>query len=305
MSFNGPFLVQMLETEELLVFARIVATRSLSRAATELRMPRATVSRRLVVLETKLGVRLLRRTTRSMALTDAGRALLPHAQAVVDAAVQAEASVRPSEDQLGGDVRISVGPGIGDLAGVLADFIVAHPRVRLLAHVSNRGVDLRREDVDLAIRASAKLTPGLVARRLAAVSLVAVAAPGYLALHGTPRSRRELRTHVCLLGLDEGLKPRSQWPAMAQRYIGTSAPHSNDPFLLTRFCLRGLGIAFLPHRLVADHIARGELVPVLPQLLRVDGAISLVYAERKLMPAQVRALIDWIIEHGPAALRPA
>jgi DNA-binding transcriptional LysR family regulator len=305
MSFSVPFLTQMLETEELLVFSRIVATQSLSRAAKELRMPRATMSRRLAGLETKLGVRLLRRTTRSMALTDAGHALLHHAQAVVDAARQAEASVRRPDDELSGDVRVSIGPRIGGLTDVLADFVVAHPKVRLLAHVSNRSVDLRREEVDVAIRASAAVSPGLVARRLAKASLIAVAAPKYLALHGTPRSLRDLRAHACFVGLDEGLNARSQWPAKAQRFIGTTAPHSNDPSLLAQLCLRGLGIAFLPERLVADHVARGELVPVLPQTLRVDGTISLLYAERKLMPAQVRAFIDWLVTRAPSALRPS
>lgn len=153
----------------------------------------------------------------------------------------------------------------------------------------------------MAIRASAKLAPGLVARRLARASLVAVAAPKYLALHGIPRTLRDLRSHACFLGLDDALKAQSRWPPKAQRYIGTGAPHSNDPFLIAQLCVRGLGIGFLPERLVADAIARGELVLILPQALRLDGSVSLVYTERKLMPPQVRAFIDWIVARAPAA----
>ncbi|MGZ3454344.1 MAG: LysR family transcriptional regulator [Polyangiales bacterium] len=293
----------MLETEELLVFSRIVATQSLARAGKELRMPRATVSRRLAGLEAKLGVRLLRRTTRSMMLTDSGRELLRHAQAVVDAAIEAETSVRRRDDDIRGDVRLSVGPWAGNgLADVIAEFVVAHPSVRVLAHVSNRSVDFRRDEVDVAIRASAKLAPGLVARTLTRSSLVGVASPKYLASHGAPTSLRDLRSHRCLMGLDDGMKPRSHVPAKGRKVPAKGVFHSDDPFVLLQLCLRGLGIAVLPSRLVSEHLARGELVPVLEGTLRVDGTISLVYAERKLMPPQLRAFIDWIVARAPLVL---
>ncbi len=292
----------MLETEALEIFLRIVSTQSLTRTSHELRIPRATVSRRLAGLEAKLGVRLLQRTTRSMVLTPAGRAFLGHAEAVVAAAVQAEESVRAPSDLVTGNVRLTMVPGLG-LAPLLAEFALAHPAVHLLAHVSLRSVDLRKGDVDVAIRASAKLAPGLVAKRLARSSLVAVASPKYLASRGTPSSLRDLRTHTCILSLDEEMKPRSQWPAKAQRFIRTSASHSNDPSLLAELSIRGLGVAMLPSRLVEPFIANGELVTVLPSVLRVEGAIALVYAERKGMPRQVRTFIDWISARAPGVLQ--
>ncbi|WP_394840773.1 LysR family transcriptional regulator [Pendulispora brunnea] len=294
----------MLDTEELLVFSRIVATQSLARAAVELRLPRATVSRRLSGLEAKLGVRLLRRTTRSMALTDAGRELLRHAHAVVDAALAAEASVRRREDDLRGNVRVSIGrASAAGLSDVLADFIVAHPSVRLLVHVSDRSVDLQRDDIDVAIRASSKIAPGLVARQLTPAHLVAVAAPSYLTRHGTPTSLEALKEHRCLLGLDERMKPRTHWPAGKRKVTVRGAVHSDDPHLLTQLCVRGLGIALLPSRLVDEHIRRGDLVVVLADRLRVEGAIFLVYPERALMPPQIRAFVDWIRARAPAVLR--
>ncbi|WP_394831013.1 LysR family transcriptional regulator [Pendulispora rubella] len=294
----------MLDTEELLVFSRIVATQSLARAALELRLPRATVSRRLSGLEAKLGVRLLRRTTRSMALTDAGRELLRHAHAVVDAAIAAEASVRRREDDIRGDVRVSISRASATaLANVLADFNVAHPAVRLLVHVSDRSVDLQRDDIDVAIRGSAKIAPGLVARRLTPARLVAAAAPSYLARNGTPTSLRDLKEHHCLLGLDERMKPRTHWPAGKRKVTVRGMVHSDDPHLLTQLCVRGLGIALLPDRLIDEHIRRGDLVIVLAEQLRVEGAIFLVYAERTLMPPQLRAFVDWIRARAPAVLR--
>ena len=294
----------MLETEELLVFAKVVATSSVSRAASELGMPRATLSRKLAMLEERLGVRLLQRTTRSMTLTEAGQTFHRHAELVLDAARLAEASVRQAEPGASGSLRVSMPPMTGSgLPELLAEFARAHPNVRLQLHVSNRTVDLRREGYDVAIRATGQLAPGLVARRLSRVRLVGVASPAYLAAHGTPVTVRDLREHRCLMGFDREERAQTHWLAGGRKVALAGAAFSNDPHLLLRFVLRGLGIAFLPHTLVATPLARGELALVLPKALRLDGGVSIVYAERKLMPAQVRAFVDFVIERGPAALQ--
>jgi len=293
----------MLETEELAIFAAVVASNSVSRAAAELRVPRATVSRKLAGLEERLGVRLLQRTTRSMRVTEQGQLLYRHAELVLDAARLAEASVKPRADVPSGVVRVSMPPMTGGgLPDVLADFVREHPQISLQAHVSNRTVNLRREGYDVAIRATASLEPGLVSRVLSRVSLVGVASPGYLAAHGTPRSPRELGQHRCLMGFDQHERAQTHWPILGKKTAITGAAFSNDPHLVLRFALRGLGIAFLPATLVAGALARGELVAVLPKQLRVQGSISIVYADRKLMPPQVRAFVNWLIERAPAAL---
>jgi len=293
----------MLETEELRIFAMVVATSSISRAASELRVPRATVSRKLSLLEERLGVRLLRRTTRSMQLTDAGKQLHRHAELVLDAVRLAESSVQNGPDGPTGPVRVSVPPMVGgSLPEVLADFIGAFPEIQLQVHVSNRFVDLKREGYDAAIRATAALAPGLIARRLSRVSLLGVASPAYLAAHGTPQSLAELRQHRCLMSFDREERAQTHWAPSGRKLSLAGAAFSNDPHLVLRFVERGLGIAFLPSTLVAPKIARGELAPVLPKRLRLEGSISLVYAERKLMASAVRAFIDWIVERGPAAL---
>lgn len=293
----------MLETEELAIFAAVVASSSVSRAAAELRVPRATVSRKLAGLEERLGVRLLQRTTRSMRLTEQGRLLYRHAERVLDAARLAEASVQLRPTRPSGVVRVSMPPMTGgSLPDVLADFAREHPGICLQAHVSNRTVNLRREGYDVAIRATASLEPGLVSRVLSRVSLVGVASPSYLAERGTPASPRELRQHRCLMGFDQRERPQTHWRILEKNTAVAGASFSNDPHLILRFALRGLGIAFLPATLVAEALARGELVAVLPKQLRLQGTISVVYAERKLMPPQVRAFVDWLIERAPTAL---
>jgi len=296
-------MIQMLETAELLAFARTVQARSLSRAAAELRVPRATISRRLARLEAKLGVRLLRRTTRSLVLTEAGEALYRHAGLVLDATAAAEASVHRSDDAARGELRVSLPPMAGTaFQDVLAGFVEAYPLVRLQAHVSSQLVDLQRDGYDVAIRATSELEPGLVARTLMRASLHAVASPAYLKAHGTPKRLRDLAAHRCLMGFARGELPQTYWLAGKQRVHVEGVAFSNNPGLLCRLAVRGLGIAFVPAALTAKSIARGELVVVLPKLLRSDGQISIVYVERAFMPPQVRAFVDWIVAHLPAAL---
>lgn len=293
----------MLETEELRIFVAVVATSSISRAATELRVPRATVSRKLAALEERLGVRLLRRTTRTMQLTDEGRAFHRSAEAALDAVRVAEASVAPKGPTPSGDVFVSIPPMVGSgLPDVLSDFAREHPAIRLHVDVSNRAVDLARERFDVAIRATGRLDAGLTARTLARVSLVGVAAPAYVARQGAPSTIADLRDHRCLVGLDAAGRPQTHWIIGKKRRAITGVAYSNDPHLVLRWALRGLGIALLPATLVASHLARGELVTILPAVLRTEGAVSLVMLERKLLTPAVRLFVEFVSKRARAAL---
>lgn len=294
----------MLETEELRIFTTVVAVSSISRAAAELQIPRATLSRKLALLEERLGVRLLRRTTRSMQLTDAGRSFHSSAEVALDALRHAEASVAPRSAEPSGDVFVSIPPMVGgSLPDVLSDFALQHPTIRLHVHVSNRTVDLARERFDVAIRATGRLDDGLTARTLARVSLLGVAAPAYTARHGTPNALAELRDHRCLVGLDAEGRPLTQWIVGKRRRAIVGVASSNDPHLVLRWALRGLGIALLPSTLVTSHIQRGELVPILPGILRTEGTVSLVMRERKLLAPAVRTFVEFMTRRGPAALQ--
>jgi DNA-binding transcriptional LysR family regulator len=104
------------------------------------------------------------------------------------------------------------------------------------------------------------------------------------------------------MGFDPQEQAQTHWRILGKKTALAGAAFSNDPHLLLRLTLRGLGIAFLPATLVAGALTRGELVAVLPKHLRLQGSVSVVYAERKLMPPQVRVFVDWLIERAPAAL---
>jgi len=300
-------LIQMTEapeTAELLAFATAVETASLSAAARSLRAPRATVGRRLARLEEKLGTRLLRRTTRALALTDAGEAFYRHARIALDAVSPAESSVRRGDGPIRGTLRVSV-PPIGDpgFHRMISEFARAHPDVRLVVNSSTRHVDLRREGYDLALRAGTISEPGLVVRTLLRDALVAVASPSYLEAHGTPRSARALRQHRCLTGFDRGEVARTHWPRRAGGKVPIESSFvSNDMLLLEEAAFDGLGIALLPLSLVTPSLQSGELVHVLPDLIRQEARVALVYPEKEFLPPQVRAFIDAVVAWTPPRL---
>ncbi|UQA58529.1 LysR family transcriptional regulator [Polyangium aurulentum] len=293
-------MAEPLETSELLAFAKTVEARSLSRAAAELGVPRATISRRLARLEERLGVRLLRRTTRSLALTDAGEALHRHARIVLDAVHHAEASVRKTDDAVRGELRVSVPPMNGTSFGaMICAFARRYPEVRLHIHSTTRHVDLQRGGYDVALRASSSLEPGLVARTLSREPLLAVASPAYLEAHGTPRTRRDLRQHRCLMGFVRGELPQTHWPFSGGKLQIEGALFANDINLLCDAALEGLGIALLPRMLVQSHLESGALVHVLPSAIQAESHIAVVYPEREFMPPQLRAFIDAVVAWAP------
>lgn len=298
-----------LENAELLALAKTIEAKSLSRAAQELGVPRATISRRLARLEARLGARLLRRTTRSLTLTDAGEALYRHARIVLAAVEQAEASVRRSDDQVRGDLRVSVPPVVDEtFYEMLTSFAQQHPHVRMQVHFASRHVDLRRDGFDVALRAGTEIEPGLVARTLMRTRLMAVASPDYLKRHGTPRTKQDLKKHQCLMAFARGELPATAWPTSAGMLHLDGIFASNEVRLLASAAVRGLGIAYLPDSLVKSHVEDGSLVHVLPGVLEIKNRLALVYPEREFLPAQVRAFIDAVITWLPRlefALGPA
>lgn len=294
-----------LENAELLAFVKAVDSKSLTRAAAELGIPRATIGKRLARLEERLGTRLLRRTTRSLVLTDAGETFYRHARIVLDAVSQAEASLRRPGDPIAGDLRVSMPPMTNArFLDTLAEFVEAYPGVRLHVFFTSRMIDLRREGYDVALRATEQLEPGLVARTIARTSLVAVASPRYLAEQGEPRRLSDLSRHRCLMGFARGELPQTHWASGKTKVSLDGAFFSNSPELLCRLAVRGQGIALVPEVSALGYVERGELVPVMPKLLRVEGRMALVYPERDLIAPQVRAFIDWMVARLPPLMQP-
>jgi DNA-binding transcriptional LysR family regulator len=289
-----------LETAELLALTKTIEAKSLSRAAAELGVPRATISRRLARLEARVGARLLRRTTRSLTLTDAGELLYRHARVVVSAVEEAEASMQRGSDEVCGDLRISVPPVVDDVFyTMLSSFAEQHPRVRMLVDFSSRHVDLQRDGFDVALRAGTVIEPGLIARTLMKTRLLAVASPAYLKAHGTPRTKRDLKNHRCLMSFTRGELPATSWPTSTGALHVDGAFASNEIRLLAMAATRGFGIAYLPETLIKAALDDGSLVQVLPGVLEIKNRIALVYPEREFLPPQVRAFVETFIAWMP------
>ncbi|MBK8691057.1 MAG: LysR family transcriptional regulator [Deltaproteobacteria bacterium] len=291
------------ETTEFLTFVRTVEARSISRAARELGVPRPTVGRRLARLEEKLGVRLLRRTTRTMVLTDAGEALYQRARGVIAAVREAEQSVRRSDDAVRGTLRVSAPPmNLLHFGAMISDFIGRYPDVRLELDLTTRHVDLAAGSYDVAIRAAAQLPPGLIARNLMRSRLVAVASPEYLARHGTPRRVTEIAKHACLVGFAQGEHPSTHWPLVRGGQVRVEAlMATNDLGVLLTAALGGRGVALLPLPLVYDDVAAGKLVAVLPERLGGETQLAVVYPEREFVAPAVRAFVDAVVTWAKAA----
>lgn len=285
------------ETSELIAFTKTVDAKSLSRAAAELGVPRATLSRRIAQLEKKLGTRLLLRTTRSLALTEPGAVFYKEAIIALEAIKQAEQSVSRSGDCLRGELRVSLPPGMKkSFRTMLCEFIAQHPLLRVHVHTSSHHIDFRSGGFDVALRASSQMQPGLIARTLFRDPVIAVASPDYLSGKGVPVTLDDLSAHQCLMGFARGELPEMYWPLLSgERIKVDGAFFSDDISLLCEAAINNRGIALLPEELIGEHLQQGALVPVLRGIIGTEMQIAVVYPDRHFLLPQVRAFIEAVV----------
>jgi DNA-binding transcriptional LysR family regulator len=280
----------------MLVFAEVVATGSFTLAARRLGLSKASVSREVARLERRLGAQLLRRTTRSMSLTEIGEAFYAGCQRVAEEAEQAERSVGELQAEPRGEIRLAASVSLGQLhiAPRLPAFLARHPKVRLRMDLTDRMVDLVGEKFDLAIRITGRLADAtLVQRRLCPIRFVVCAAPGYLRRHGIPREPAELERHNCL-GVNAS--PWRQIPALprAVRLQGDLQLDNGDA--LRRVALLDQGVVFLPTYLVGEDLGAGRLVRILPERLTLEASAFAIYPQSRHLSPKVRALVDYLVE---------
>ena len=283
---------------EINAFVEVGRRLSFVRAADQLGLHVSAVSRAVAALETRLGVRLLQRTTRQVGLTEAGRAHLARCEALLAELQEAESAASALGGALRGTLRVSAPTGLGltHITPALADFLAEHPHLALDLHLSNRNVDLVEEGFDLAIRVGALRDSRLAARRLGDSRRILVASPGYVERHGAPRRAAELASHACLV-LDVGALPE-RW--MLQRRGGRStvrantALRSNNALALLDACRAGAGIALLPHFAVTADMAARRLLHLLPAWAAAEQGIFAIYPGNRFIPAKVRAFVDFL-----------
>jgi DNA-binding transcriptional LysR family regulator len=288
-----------LDPGDLLLFSRIVECGSFSLAAERVGLPRSTVSRRIALLEAKLGERLLQRTTRRLMLTEFGASLLDHANKVAEEVDAAAALVQHRQLAPSGRLRISMP---GDLANfsmgaMLAAFMRQYPSITLELDLSPRRVDLLGENFDLAIRmGDLPDDAALAARRVTIARLGLYAAPAYTSLRGLPEHPDDLAKHD-LLNLPRNGAPtawRLTRGKLKWEKVLPARLLANSPELLMRMAAAGAGIAISSQRYAERHMASGELVRILPEWSLPETTGWAVFPGRRLMPAKTRAFLDML-----------
>lgn len=290
-----------LDANDLILFAQVMKAGSFSRAAERTGLPKSTISRRITLLETELGERLLVRSTRRLAITDFGERILDHARRLAEETDAASAMALHRQNTPRGVLRVSLPPDMVelDLASMCLEFAALYPEVRLELDLSPRRVDLLAERFDLALRAATHLPDDstLVARKLADFRHGLYASPAYIARHGMPGQPDELLDHVCLplIASNGDIVPwqlsrgSDQWEGMPSGPLA-----ANSPRLQRDLAVHGVGIVGLAHHYARKLIEQGLLQRVLPEWSLPTVTVWCVTPGRRLLPLRTTAFIDML-----------
>lgn len=281
--------------ETMRAFVTVAQTGSFTRAAERLDWSPQLVSKYVGGLERHLGVRLLNRTTRRVALTEAGHRYLQRAQQVLAEVEDMEHELGHLQGEVRGTLRISapVSFATRHLGPALTDFQLAHPAVRVDLNLTDRKVDLLDEGVDVALRIGALKSSSMIARRLAPIRVVLVGAPSYLARFGMPASPEDLSQHHYLRYAYAETLP--EWLAPLQSDPETrTVLTSNNGDVLVQAAVSGAGLAWQPTFICGDALARGDLQVVLPDYEMPPLGLYAVYAHRQFVAGKIRRFVDFL-----------
>lgn len=296
---------------EMAVFAQVVDSGGFSAAARQLGLTTSATSRHVARLEGQLGVRLLHRTTRSVAPTELGQQVYAACKHMLGSAQEVQALAGSYSAQPTGVIRVSAPVVFGQtwLAPRLPGFCARYPEVDVRLTLIDRKVDLIEDGVDLAIRIARELAPGLAARPLCEMRYVLVAAPGYLAEHGSPETPEQLAAHRCThLGYapfgDDWTLQRGEERARVR--VPARVTINNSAAILA-LVEAGGGIGLVPDFTAHAALRDGRVQQVLPDWSFGEpytGAVHAVYLPGKHLPLKVRAFIDYLVaaqEEGEGA----
>lgn len=283
------------------MFVCVVRVGSLSGAAAKLRVPLATVSRRVRELERELGVQLLLRSARGTKLTDAGARLFEQASRGIDALAEAEDAVRDDQARLKGNLRISLPPSFEPWWALLAAFQRTYPDIHVSVYTTERAVDLIAEGIDVSVRVGAVVHESVIARRIWRYRHVLVAAPALVRRIGVPRSPDAVHGFPC------GMWRRTtDSPGAWQLGDRTVQPHptltTNDYAHLRERALAGDILTELPPYLAKAALRARKLVAVLPDWPLPEQQINLIYPVHRHPSTIVRACLEFCQAHAPRYL---
>lgn len=281
-------------------YVAVVDEGGFAAAARALGQSRSAINRQVISLEDDLGVQLLNRTTRQVSATAGGTAFYHRAKGILAALAEAESEVTFSHDEVRGTLRINAPMSFGTLhlGPALADFMKAHPALRLELQLNDRFVDIIEEGYDLAIRIAEPLEDTtLVDFRICGIRRVACATPDYLKARGRPTHPAELKAHACLHygNMASGTSWRFRGPESDVAVQIDPLFLSNNGEALRDATLAGLGIALLPTFIVGGDLQNGELVTLFEDFKVPDVTLSAVYPPTRHLTAKIRLLTDYLV----------
>jgi len=280
------------------LFVRVAELGSFSAVAQQLGVARSVVTRQIAALEAHLGVKLMARSTRRLALTSAGTAYLEKCRVILNLVEAAETDVAQERLTPRGNIRISLplSFGLKRLAPLLLDFSQRHPEVALDMDYSDRRVNLIEEGIDLSIRITRRLEPGDVARKIGTGRMLAVASPEYLARHGRPQHPSELAHHECLGYTHVGSPMPWQFlvDGQPENFTVRSRINANNGDVLTEAAAQGLGITLQPDFIAGSFIAAGRVEAILTDFPVPELGIYAMLPSNRHVPYRVRVLMDFL-----------
>lgn len=284
--------------KQISTFVEVIAKGSLSAAARAEGIAPAMIGRRLDALEERLGVKLLQRTTRKIALTNEGSAFLEDCQRILAELEDAESAVSERSAKASGHLIISAPAGFGrqHVAPLMPSFLADHRDVTLTLNLNDRVVDLIGEGIDVAIRIATLSDSNLIGVKLADNKRVVVASPAYIKRHGAPHSLDDLAKHNCLAisseGSQRGWTFRQNGKNVTLKVAGNMV--CNDGEVLHDWALESKGLAWRSMWEVGSEIESGKLVTVLDDFAAPGNDIYAVFAQRRHLPLRIRALVDFL-----------
>ncbi|MDX1499493.1 MAG: LysR family transcriptional regulator [Woeseiaceae bacterium] len=288
--------------EDLQAFVAVVEAGSFTAAADRLDLAKSAVSRRVAALEERLGAQLIRRTTRSLSLTETGQGFYERSARILADLEEAESAVAQLHGELRGVLRVALplSFGVRHMCRPIAEFSRRHPRVTFDLNLNDRRIDLIEEGVDLAVRIGRLADSSLIARRLFEARTVVVASKDYLAARGRPETPEDLARHACLVYAN--LPEPDKWvcrdaDGKTHRVEITPTMIATSGDFLSAAAVRGLGLAMQPTFIAGEAISRGDLVPVLTNYRWPVTPAYAVYPPTRHLSYRVREFIDYLAEY--------
>jgi DNA-binding transcriptional LysR family regulator len=294
---------KVIQPADLGFFSVLAAAGSLGAAARELGITTPAVSKHLALMESRLGVSLVNRTTRRMSLTQEGATYLQYARRILGEIDEMEQSVGVAKETPRGLLRINATLGFGrsQVAPLISRFVKRYPQIEVLLQLSVDPPPLSEDAFDVCIRFGAPPDARVIARRIAPNRRLLCAAPAYLATHGTPQVPEDLSRHACI-GIRQGREAYGLWRLSTgdgrdatTTVVKTQASlTTNDGEVAVNWALDGHGVLMRAQWHIERHLTTGRLVQVLPKYFTPDADIHVVYPQRYAKTARVRAFVDFV-----------